>query len=83
MTTVWVTKYALSEGKITEVEVQERTDRYVRVEAPTHPNGWQLLFGRDWHDTREAAVDDAERRRITKVVSLRKQIAKLEALRFS
>ena len=42
--------------------------------------GYQV--GRDVHETREAALAAAESMRTKKIASLKKQVAKLEALRF-
>ena len=39
-------------------------------------------YGNEWHHNREDAVVRAEQMRLAKIASLRKQIAKLEALSF-
>jgi len=39
--------------------------------------------GRDWHETREGAVARSEQMRVKKIASLKKQVAKLEALKFT
>lgn len=52
------------------------------------PNGKENLWtyyakeGRDWHRTFESALADAQLRKKTKLASLRKQIAKIEAMSF-
>ena len=39
-------------------------------------------MGKDAHDTREGAIRAAEEQRIKKIAALKKQIAKLESMRF-
>lgn len=82
---VWITKYALTSG-IREAEavptgvsldmilVPARSD----TRFPEHFHGQ----GREWHMLKENAVARAEAMRTAKIASLRKQIAKLEKLRF-
>lgn len=78
--TYWLSKYALSDGikELTGEESVFNGSSWVDVD------GWRGSFklGRDIHDTREEALDVAEAARIKKIASLRKQIAKLEALKF-
>jgi hypothetical protein len=73
---VWVSRKALTDGLLAADagEGVYPNPRYVQV------NGLAMELGRDAHETREAAVADAERRRVAKIASLRKQIARLEAL---
>jgi hypothetical protein len=78
----WVTKYALSLG-IAEVEGQtcERSGAPGMLEYGPHQ--YAHGEGREWHRTRESAIKRAEQMRAAKIASLRKSIAKMEALRFS
>ena len=48
-------------------------------------DGYESIYviGRDVHETREAAVEEAETMRKRKIASLRRQIAKIEELDFS
>lgn len=74
---VWVSERALTRRGIYEADV------HGRAESPyVWPIGGGRGFkvGRDAHETREAAVADAERRRVAKIASLKRQIARLEAL---
>jgi len=77
---VWLTKYALSSG----IEVVEDA----RIEnGRVYPGGKYFSFtvfhlGDDAHDTEVAAIADAEKRRLKKLGSLHKQIAKLERMEF-
>lgn len=77
---VWITRYALTTG-ITEVEAEDCGDDMIRVRE-----GSGFLFyhkeGRDWHRTKESAVAKAEEMRQKKITSLKKQIDKLEKMRF-
>ena len=83
--TVWITKYAMTAG-IREVLLLQRvagdmvkvkwTDRGVN-------NGEELFFGKDFHDTQEAALARAEEMREAKIRSHEKSIAKLRKLIFA
>lgn len=75
---VWISKYALSEG-ITEDEARQSLDGEW-VDCST--KGYILKLGRHAHLTREAAVRAAEIMRVKKIASIKKQLAKLEAMRF-
>lgn len=83
MICIWLTLYALTkgirqgEGRISEIDpkvcVFFRTPKavYGGVNKP------------DWHATREEALARAEDMRLRKIASLKKQLAKLRALKFS
>ena len=74
--TMWISKYALSKGRIPAV-VGTVSDRYFRVGL----QGFYVI-GLDANSTREAALEAAEAMRIKKIASLKKQIAKLEKMKF-
>ena len=74
--TVWVSKYALTEGVYQDVGVERS---YSFTGKKWHVYGKP---GRDWHRTEAEAIADAEERRTKKIASLGKQIAKLRALKF-
>jgi hypothetical protein len=78
---VWISKYALSEG-IKEAEDSYDSGGYVHVLLPGAAFRQCYKFGTDAHLTREAALAAAESMRTKKIASLKKRIAKLEALRF-
>ena len=83
---VWITKYALFQG-IFEVDAR-------LCETMDSQNGRQMIVvrspstayyhgnGREWHTDRASAIKRAEKMRKAKIGSLRKQIEKLESLRF-
>lgn len=79
---IWSTKYCLSQGiELLSVEESETNEAIVCYEI----NGWKHFLhgeGKDWHRTREAAIDRADSVRIAKILSLKKQLAKLEKMRF-
>lgn len=79
MMKVWLTKYALTQG-ITVAEVRNCSKNMVYEE-----NAWggNYYHWGDWHMDERAALARAEAMRIAKLESLRKSIAKLQALRFS
>jgi hypothetical protein len=78
---IWISKYALSGSLIeAEADIKEGTATVQR-----NGNGWCDYFhaeGKEWHRTREGAEARAEAMRVAKIASLRKQIAKLEAMTF-
>lgn len=78
MKTYWVTKYALTKTGIVKVrgEIPEWTDSLIV------PNMMDMYPVRDYHETAELAVAKAKEMRVAKIKNLRKQIEKLEALKF-
>jgi len=77
---VWVSKYALTDG-IEEADAKPYTNAGY-VNAGAAGRHYALKLGEDAHETREAAVADAEKRRTARIASLRRQIARLEKLSF-
>lgn len=80
--TAWITKYALTTGIVrSKVDCD---NRYPSMVVQRGDNGLLDFHGegKDWHKTREGAIDRAEKMRKAKIESLKKQIAKLEKLRF-
>ena len=75
---VWISKCALSRG-IHEIETTEPRNNLEIVR-----DGWDYCHGdgREWHRTRAGAIAKAEEMRLAKIASLKKQIAKLEKLKF-
>ena len=76
---VYITKYALSDG-ILEKEAEE-CDRFlgmIRTDDGAHFHG----EGKDWTRTKEAAVARAQEMKTKKIKSLKKQIEKLERMKF-
>jgi hypothetical protein len=82
--TGWVSKYALTEG-IRAARVQDCGDGLVNVLKADGTSGWGYLHGegREWHKTRDGAVERAEVMRENKIKSIKKQLAKLEAMTFT
>ena len=76
---VWISKYALSSG-ITKHDAKIDGEWAV----PGDPFAPYVYFklGRDAHATEAAAIQFAEAQRVKKIASLKKQIAKLENMRF-
>ena len=75
----WMTKYALTDGIwIGEADVRDGGAYF----CLQHGNDSFWVSGTDWHRTEEAAIQRAEEMRVRKIASLRKQIAKLEAMTF-
>lgn len=74
---IWNTKYALTQG-ILEQDGEEVGSSMVMV----GPLYYLHYEGRDWHRTREAAVARAEEMRAKKIASLKKQLKKLEGMKF-
>jgi hypothetical protein len=81
---VYITKYALTRG-IIEAEVSRQRaneDGYVVVFWDGGLNGENVFGPTEWRWEREAAVARAEEMRKAKIASHKKQIARLEKLRF-
>lgn len=77
---VWITKYALTTG-IFEMtaEITEHGSAYdMHSSFPTYYHG----EGKEWHKTKESAIARAEEMRHKKIASLKKQIEKLEGMKF-
>ena len=73
----WVTKHALTEG----IEmVNGNVCHYISSGMLSY--GSHTAHGKDWHRTPELALARAEEMRKAKIASLRKSIAKIEALQF-
>lgn len=78
---VFITKYALTKG-IEEIEVSH-SERYPHMVTDEAPGLFRSFFKGEWFHTREEAVADAEKRRLRKIESLKKQISNLESIKFS
>lgn len=77
---IYVTKYALTDGiKEHDAEVNGS----MAIVRPISTD-WVTLYlhGNDWHMTANEASIRAEEMRVAKINSLRKQIDKLEAIKF-
>ncbi len=77
--TAWVTKHALTSG------IQKHTGRYSKNQDRLMVNNYCESFnklGKDFHFTKKEAIARAEEMRKKKIASLKKQIAKLEKLKF-
>lgn len=79
---VWITSLLFGIGVI-EAEAYEVNGDCVRVHHSERGYVYFWEKGYDWHETREAAVVRAEQMRDEKITSLKKQIAEVEALRFT
>ncbi len=79
--TAWVTKYALTSG-IQKVTAEYGSgDNMISVKS-AHGWGVEFFHGLDWHHDEASALDRSETMRMKKISSLRKQLAKLEAMTF-
>jgi hypothetical protein len=76
---IFITRYALSAG------IQVRECEITGDVARPLCDGWQFFHveGRDWHRTLDGAMARANEMRKTKIVSLNKQIKRLDALVFN
>ena len=74
---VWITKYALTEG-IVEKEAEKLSTGGIQT-VEQYPAFYR---GKDWHGTREAAVKRANEMKEIKIHSLKRQIKKLEDMKF-
>lgn len=81
MTTLWITKYALTSGIYEREQIEIDGDMAIVLE-PKSIGGKNYYHGKDWHVTRDAALARAEDMRLAKIASLEKQLVKLEKLNF-
>jgi len=82
---VWITKYALTTG-IFEADIEQCDGQPTMVVHRGQKTGACDCYyhgeGKEWHRTFKSAVSRAEEMRDRKVVSMRKQLAKLKAMTF-
>lgn len=78
---VWITKYALTTG-IIEAEAEECEHDMIRAHENSFCPSYYHKEGRDWHRTKESAIAKAEEMRQKKISSLKKQIKKMEDMKF-
>ena len=76
---VFITKYALTKG-IIETEAKDIGDDMIEI-VGKYPIYYHK-DGREWHKTKESAIKKAEEMRQKKIASLKKQIEKLEGMKF-
>lgn len=75
----WVTRYALTDGIfVVDGEVCHNISS-----SMLNYGSLKNAHGKDWHRTPEAALVRAEEMRKAKIASLKKSIAKLEAMVFT
>lgn len=79
MTKVFITKYAFTRGIIeADVEIITEKPKFCNLRE----NGYSNYFhDSDFHYTKEDAVADFERRKQDKLLSLKKQLSKIEKLK--
>jgi hypothetical protein len=83
--TAYITKYALSNGKILKIDARlcgdvSNTMIAYRTEGSMFD---QYAHGSDWHHALPEAIAKADEMRVKKIASLKKNIAKLENMRFA
>lgn len=78
---VWITKYALTKG-ILEKEAEECGDNTVIVKKDEYLPCCYHTEGKEWHRTKESAIQRAEEMCHKKIESLKKQIENLEKMKF-
>lgn len=76
---IYITQYALTKG-ILEKEVEETSFENMVKE---NIGGYNQMYHKPhWHSTKEEAVIQAEKMRLSKISSLNKKIKELENLKF-
>jgi len=86
--TVWITKYALTQGIFSAeatICATEKTGNMIAIKGDSGGWGGERYFhghGKDWTDSYRDALKIADRMRWKKVDSLKKQIKKLEIMTF-
>ena len=80
---VWITKQALTKGiQLVDAELSSISPDMVFYGDFGYVRRYAHGEGKDWHRTTESAVKRAEDMRDKKLASMRKSIAKLEAMVF-
>lgn len=78
---VWITKYALTKG-IIEADGGLTSSESVSILNRGLPLPTHWFYKGDWHSDKKSAIKKAEEMRQKKIESLKKQIEKLEGMRF-
>ena len=78
---VWITKYALTKG-IIEADGKLTSSDSVSVSLDTLSLPTHWFYKGDWYSDKQSAIQKAEEMRRKKIDSLKKQIEKLERMRF-
>lgn len=80
---IWVTKYALTKGilEADDGEICEIVPKGM-IRSKCLGGGHTYFHKPDWHESKEEADEQAEKMRLKKLESLKKQIKKLESLNF-
>lgn len=77
---VYITKYALAKGiQEREVILSSGTPHVCTEKIGSYSN---YFLKPDWHETKEQALEQAEKMRLRKIDSLKRKIHKLENLNF-
>lgn len=79
--TVFITKYALTSG-IMECKMEVKIDEKMCSGKPEGFAFTTYFFGNDFYLTKEEAIEDCNKRKEKKLLSLKKQIKKIEELNF-
>ena len=77
--TMYVTKYALSAGKVQVMEGKASDNELFYPDGRSYNGFW---VGRECFTDPSDAAKDAEKRKAKKIASIKRQLAKLEQLRF-
>ena len=80
--TFYVTKYALTAGIMAVRGEISKTNPNMLCYTTDDGKYTQYAHSKDWNSDLDEAITDCERRRETKIKSLKKQIAKLEKMEF-
>lgn len=80
---VWTTKYALTKG-IEDFDAEICADISQNMISRIDSKWGEYYHGegREWHRTKEAAITRANEMKQSKIISLKRQIEKLEKLEF-
>lgn len=82
----WITKYALTKG-IFKVQAElSNTSSTTMIIVRDEENNYMHFYhheGKDWHRSRQAAEEKANKMRLEKIQSLKQQIEKLETMTFA
>jgi len=79
---VYITKYALTKGILEKEEAEVCKDTSLDM-ISVHSRYTEYYHKPDWHESKEEAIEQAEKMRERKIKNLEKQINKLKNLSFN
>jgi len=80
---VWITKYALTSGTFeaeAEIASSSKDGQMIRIGGKNSYGNYYHGEGKEWHRTKDSALDRLGALKEKKIASLKKQIKKIESI---